>query len=329
MEKIVTFCFLLVGILAFNLGVNVAAEPYPVKSIRWVVPFNPGGGVDVLTRALVREMGKDLNVPIIVQNIPGGGARIGAANVFTSKPDGYTLGTFVVGTLVIPQVILGNAPYDVRKFVWVGSPFSAPFAVWAARKSPLRLLKDLKNLGRPPFIAEVGLSGTPVPPTVLIMKALDVQYKYVTGYGGQAVMNPAVISGEADLVVRTVPSQQPWKEDLRNIATLDDKRHPLAPDVPTVVEQLGPIAEEIVPLSSGLYLIGMPPGTPASAAQVIEKAILKALDSPSFLKWAEKTGFGYDVRKAGAAQTKKIVEKYIAVLNKHEKTMKEVMTKKK
>jgi len=328
MKKISTFCFLLVASLGFNPSVTLTAEPYPAKSIRWVVPFNPGGGVDVLTRALVREMGKDLKVPIIVQNIPGGGARIGASNVFTSKPDGYTLGTFVVGTLIIPQVILGDAPYDVRKFVWVGSPFSAPFAVWAAAKSPLRLLKDLKNLGRPPFIAEVGLTGTPVPPTVLIMKALDMQYKYVTGYGGQAVMNPAVITGEADLVVRTVPSQQPWKEDLRNIATLDDNRHPLAPDVPTVVEQLGAAAEEIVPLSKGLYLIGMPPGTPASAAKVIEKAILKALASPSFLKWAEKTGFNHDLKKANAAETKTIVDKYIAVLNKHEKTMKGVMKKK-
>ena len=328
MKKIFIFCLLLAGSLGFNAGVSVRAEPYPSKSIRWVVPFNPGGGVDVLTRALVREMGKDLKVPIIVQNIPGGGGRIGTANVFTSKPDGYTLGTFVVGTLSIPQVIFANAPYDVRKFVWVGSPFSAPFAVWAATKSSLRLLKDLKNLGRPPFIAEVGLSGTPVPPTVLIMKSLGVPYKFVTGYGGQAVMNPAVITGEADLVVRTVPSQQPWKEDLRNIATLDDKRHPLAPDVPTVVEQLGAAAEEIVPLSSGLYLIGMPPGTPASAAQVIEKAILKALESPSFIKWAEKTGFIHDVKKADAAQTRTIVDKYIAVLGKHEKTMKEVMKKK-
>jgi len=328
MKKICAFFFLLVWSLGFNPGMSVPAEPYPSKSIRWVVPFNPGGGVDVLTRALVREMGKELKVPIIVQNIPGGGARIGASNVFTSKPDGYTLGTFVVGTLVIPQVIFGNAPYDVRKFVWVGSPFSAPFGVWAATKSPLHLLKDLKNLGRPPFIAEVGLSGTPVPPTVLIMKALDIKYKYVTGYGGQAVMNPAVISGEADLVVRTVPSQQPWKEDLRNIATLDDKRHPLAPDVPTVVEQLGTAAEEIVPLSKGLYLIGMPPETPASAAKVIEKAILKALDSPSFLKWAATTGFNHDLTKANAAQTKTIVDKYIAVLSKHAETMKGVMRKK-
>lgn len=325
MKKIFTLCFVLLGSLGFNPGVSVGAEPFPAKSIKWVVPFNPGGGVDVLTRALAREMGKDLKVSVIVQNVPGGGARIGAANVFTSKPDGYTLGTFVVGTFIIPQIIFDDAPYDVREFVWVGSPFSAPFAVWAAAKSPLHVLKDLKNLGRPPFIAEVGLSGTPVPPTVLIMKALDLEYKYVTGYGGQAVMNPAVISGEADLVVRTVPSQQPWKEDLRNIATLDDKRHALAPDVPTVVEQLGSEAEEILPLSSGTYLIGMPPGTPAEAAQVIEKAILKALDSPSFLKWAKKTGFNHDVRKAGAAQTKKIVENYIAVLNKHEKTMKEVM----
>ncbi len=327
MKRILIFSVFLTVTLWFNLSLTVGAEPFPVKSIRWVVPFNPGGGVDVLTRALVREMGKDLKVSIIVQNIPGGGARIGASNVFTSKPDGYTLGTFVVGTLIIPQIILGDAPYDVRKFVWVGSPFSAPFAVWASAKSPLRLLKDLKNLGRPPFIAEVGLTGTPVPPTVMIMKALDQEYKYVTGYGGQAVMNPAVISGEADLVVRTVPSQQPWKEDLRNIATLDVERHPLALDVPTVVEQLGAAGDEIVPLSSGTYLIGMPPGTPAGAAEVMEKAILKALESPSFLKWAKKTGFIHDVKKANAAQTTKIVEKYIAVLNKHEKTMKEVMKK--
>jgi tripartite-type tricarboxylate transporter receptor subunit TctC len=286
--------------------------------------------VDVLTRGLARELTKDLKVSVIVQNIPGGGSRIGASNVFRAKPDGYTMGTFVIGSLIIPQILSGDAPYDVRKFVWVGSPFSAPFAVWVAAKSGMRTLQDLKKqgekLGRPIYIAEIGVTATPVPPTVLLMKALNVKYKYVTGYGGQAVMNPAVIRGEVDLLLRTIPSQRPWYGDVQNIATLGPKRHPLSPDVPTVEEQLGAAAaKEILPLSIGVYLIASPPGTPVQAAQVLEKAVLKALESPRFLKWAKKAGFGYDLTKSGSAETKKIVDTYIAGLKKNADTMKAVM----
>lgn len=326
MKKIFCCFFLcLATSVAFVPGLGAQTEAFPTKRITWVAPYAPGGGVDVFTRALAREFTKELGTTVIVQNIPGGGGRIGASHVFRSRPDGHALGTFVIGSLIIPQILFGEAPYDVRQFVWVGAPFSSPFAVFVAANSPIRSLQDLKKLGRPVWVAEIDVTGTPIPPIVLMMKALNFEYKFITGYGGQALMNPALVRGEADMLVRTVPGQLPWKNDVRNIATMARKRHPLAPDVPTVVEQLGPAGEELLPLSSGTYLVGAPPGTPPHAVQALERALLKAVESPALRKWAERAGFIHDLQVAGSAEAKKTAEDYIASLNRFADTLKPLM----
>ena len=126
MYRILVALLFLAGIAGFPMGTVFGAEGFGDKPIRWVVPYAPGGGVDVLTRALAREVSQDLNVTVIVQNIPGGGARIGTSYVYRGKPDGHTLGTFVNGSLIIPQILFDDAPYDVRKLVWIASPFPPP-----------------------------------------------------------------------------------------------------------------------------------------------------------------------------------------------------------
>ncbi len=326
MKKILfALLFFLGGILVFNAGHGVEAQSFPSKTIRWIVPYSPGGGVDVMTRALARMIGKHSKASVIVQNVPGGGARIGTSHVYRSKPDGYTLGTFVSGSLINPQILFNDAPYDVKKMVWVASPVSAPFGMWVATKSPVKSLKDLKKLGRPVFIGEGGMTASPVPATILTMKALGIKYKYVTGYGGQALMNPAVARGELDLFVRTLPSQVPFKDLTRTIVTMSQKRHPLAPDIPTLEEQIGSVAKDILPMGQGVYLIGLAPGTPEQAAEWLERAILKALGDPAFLKWANRAGFGEDLTRAGRSEAKKIINKHIASLSKHRDSLTAIM----
>lgn len=326
MKRLFAWFMSLAAVCGFTANAGAQTETFPSKQrIMWVAPFSPGGGVDVLTRALAREVTRELGTTIVVQNIPGGGARIGTSHVYRSQPDGHSLGTFVVGTLIIPQVLFDEAPYDVKQFVWIASPYRSAFGVWVSGESPVRSLNDLKKIGRPLFIAETDVTATAVPPAVLIMRALGLEYKFVTGYGGQALMNPAVMRGEADLFIRSIPSQVPWMKDMRNIATLGESRHPLTPDVPTIEEQLGRVADDVLPLSSSIFLIGAPPGTPPHAAQALERAILKAVDSPSLKKWAEKAGFIHDLQSVGSTDTRKIVEGYIGSLNRAADTLKAVM----
>lgn len=329
MHRIFVALLFLAGTLGLYQNAVLGAEGFGNKPIRWVVPYAPGGGVDVLTRALAREVSKDLSVTVIVQNIPGGGARIGTSYVYRGKPDGHTLGTFVNGSLIIPQILFDDAPYDVRKLVWIASPFSAPFGVWVKTQSPVRTLKDFKKLGRPVWIGESGITASPVPATILLMRSMGVDYEYVTGYGGQAVMNPAVIRGELDMFTRTYPSQRPWKDDTRSLVTMDTKRHPLGKDVPTVEEVAGAeVAKQVLPLGSGTYLIAASPGTPSKTADALEQAVLKALQTPRFVEWAKKAGFSSDLTLNGRARTQKIVDDFITTLEKNAATLKEVMTKK-
>lgn len=323
----ISFFFVLLFALGIANNHSLAAESTE-KVIRWIVPYSPGGGVDVLTRALAREVSQNLDTTVIVQNIPGGGARIGTSYVERAKPDN-TLGTFVSGSLLIPQILFDDAPYDVKNLVWIASPFSAPFGAWAKRKSSIKSLKDFKKLGRPVWIGDTGLTASPVPATILLMRALGIDYEYVTGYGGQAVMNPAVMRGELDMFVRTYPSQRPWKEDVGSLVTFAAKRHPLGPDVPTVEEVAGAeVAKQVVPLGSGTYLIAASPGTSPERAAELEKAVFKALKSPRFLKWAKQAGFDSDLQELGSAQTKQFVDDFIATLEQNASTLREAMKKK-
>ena len=113
-------CVLLVGIFATVVAVTPAPAqaPYPDKPIRFVVPFPPGGGADNLARAIVPKAAQILGQPIVIENKPGAGGNIGAADVARAAPDGYTLLHGTNGTHGINQALYAKTGFDpVKDFV--------------------------------------------------------------------------------------------------------------------------------------------------------------------------------------------------------------------
>src|SRR5690606_23430599 len=93
----------------------LAEQSFPSKPITIVVPFAPGGGADILARLISQDVAKNLEVPVLVENRPGGGTLIAAQAVARAKPDGYTVLTAVSATMVMNPHLYADLPYDPKK----------------------------------------------------------------------------------------------------------------------------------------------------------------------------------------------------------------------
>src|ERR1700744_1864152 len=100
------------ALLAATFATSAFAQPYPTRPIRLILPYNPGGIVDFVGRALAQQLGSEIGQPIVSENRAGAGAVVGTDAVIRSAPDGYTL-LLVDPALVINQTLLDPKPYDI------------------------------------------------------------------------------------------------------------------------------------------------------------------------------------------------------------------------
>ncbi len=137
-----------------------AAEDFPSKSISWLVPYAPGGGFDLHSRAVVRGLKKRLGVSVIIKNVPGAGGNIGWNLLWKAKPDGHTLAIVNIPGAIVSELYGKPKPrYRLRKFSRVGRISAAPY-IWAAgAKTLYRALEDLQK-AKEVLIAGVGVGGT-------------------------------------------------------------------------------------------------------------------------------------------------------------------------
>src|SRR6187431_1209947 len=102
-------------ILQMMLATGASAQEWPTKSVRFVVPFAPGGTSEIVARAVAAELTRQLGQTVYVENKPGGAGTVAMADVAKSPPDGYTMILGHVGTLAVNPYMLTNQPYDVNK----------------------------------------------------------------------------------------------------------------------------------------------------------------------------------------------------------------------
>ncbi len=266
--------------LAFALAGATAAQgaqAFPDKPIRVVVPYSPGGGVDIVTRLVTQEMAQDLGQPIIVDNRPGAATNIGLEAVARAQPDGYTLLT-ASNTLAGNAALFSKLPFDPAKdFAAVGAIGYASLVVVVPSDSPHRSLKDLVAYGRahPDKLtyASAGNGSSGHLASELLKREGKFQALHVPYKGGSPAVTD-LLGGRIDFMainpLEVLPHIQSGK--LRALAVLDAKRSPLLPKVPTVVDQGLPDAQAAV----WWGLIG-PAGMPAPVVQRLNQALRKAL----------------------------------------------------
>ncbi|HMN81129.1 MAG TPA: tripartite tricarboxylate transporter substrate-binding protein [Burkholderiaceae bacterium] len=303
----------LLGALA--LACAVAATPaaaqgdaaWPSRPVRVVVPFPPGGGIDVMVRALGQELSQRWGQPVVIENKAGAGSLIGAELVARAPADGYTLLATVNQTMIANRFLYKSLPYDPDRsfepimmlaisdqFLLAHTGLAAndlKEAVALARKQPGGLnYGSFGNGSQPHLLYETlrtreGIELTHVPykgiaPNLTALAAGEV----VLGTGSLAVAQPMITAGR-----------------IKPIAVAGSRRVPQFPNVPTVEEQGYPYAK-----ASIWYALFAPAGTPAAITDRIRNDVRAILNDPAFAA-ANATSKGLTVVAGDRAQLEKTI----------------------
>jgi tripartite-type tricarboxylate transporter receptor subunit TctC len=232
-------CFIVLG-FAVAVG-SAAAQSYPAKPVRIIVPTSPGGGNDFVARLVGQKLSDRLGQQFIVDNRPGAGGSIGTTLAAKAAPDGYTLLLGFVGQLAMYPHVEKIEYNPLRDFVGV-SLLASSYHVLAVHPSlPVRSVKQLIALAK----ARPGelnyASGNPWTPTHLVPEL----FKSVTGtdivaiqYKGSGTAAVGVLSGEAQVIFASVTAVMPHvrSKRLAALAVTSPARSPIFPEVPTLVE---------------------------------------------------------------------------------------------
>lgn len=280
---------------------TAGAQQYPERPIQMIVPFAPGGSLDVIARILQPVLGAQLKgQSVVVINKAGASGTLGTSAVAMAKADGYTIGLLAMGsTAIIPH--FRKLSYDADSFDYICQIYSAPVLIMVGANSPYHDVKSLLAFARAnPKGLFYGSPGIGTPDHINMagfLRAVGVTGTHVPypGSGGAAT---ALLTGEITALSNTSVLMR--AHSLRPLVVLADKRLPDLPEVPTAAE-IGPPVEA----SIWAVIVG-PKGMPREARQALETACRKVLEDPSYRASAERGGFP-PLYRDGAA-TKAFVE---------------------
>ncbi len=269
------------SVLACAPFVAQAQTIYPNKPIKLIVPFPPGGNVDLSARILVPELAKELGQPLVVDNKAGAGGTLGLDAVAKAAPDGHTLGiASPINHLAAPS-LYPKLPYDSEKdFAPVGLIASVPMVLVVGPSSPAKTVQELLALARQkPGALTMASAGSGSGNHIvgeLVQAAANVKFVHVP-YKGSAPANTDLAGGHVDLHFDQLSSVLTLVQGgkLRPLAVTTERRAALLPDVPTLAESGLPQFDASTTL--GLVLPGK---TPAELTTRLNQALNKVLSKP-------------------------------------------------
>ena len=226
------------------VAIAAHAQPYPTKSVRIFVGYAPGGGTDIMARAVALKLSEGLGQQFIVDNRPGANANLAAELAAKAPADGYTL-LMISVSHAISKPIYRKLGYDIeRDFVPVIEVSSVPQFVVVTSALPVKTLRDLVSLAKSrPGQVTYASSGDGSPEHIaaeLFKSMAGVDLIHIPYKGGSPAA-VAVIGGETAVGFNTAPVAIPYIKSgrLKVLAVTEDKRNPALPDVPTVAEAAG------------------------------------------------------------------------------------------
>lgn len=257
-----------------------AADNYPERPISWIVPFPPGGAMDVIARVLSETMSQDLGQSIVVENKPGAGGNIGANYVVKAKPDGYTIMIAANGMAVNP-FLYSRLTYDpIKDFEPISLLAAVPnILVTQADRKDVNSLEDvIRQVKEKPghyTYASAGVGTSIHLAGALFTYTGDLDMLHVP-YKGSGPAVADLIGGQVDYMFDSITSAKPHIESgkLKALAVTTKKRSSTLPDLPTVAES-GMADYELTPW----FATFAPAGTPPEIIEKLNRSMIKAMDT--------------------------------------------------
>jgi tripartite-type tricarboxylate transporter receptor subunit TctC len=268
-----------------------AAQDWPTRPITLVVPFAPGGGIDVSVRIQAQYMGEALGQTFVIENVGGAAGTTGTSRVAKAAPDGYTMLIGNSGTHAYSQSLSKRPLYNaVEDFTPVGLVTDSPRILIARKDLPVNNLQEFiayvkANQDRMQFgSAGVG-AGTHLP-CELLNTAMGVKVTHVPYRGAGPVMQD-LIGGRIDYMCDTIQTgaKQAQAGTVKGIAVMAGKRVPIIADLPTTGEQGLPGVE-----ASVWNAFFFPKGTPDAIVRKLNKVVGDMLDNPDMRRRLQELG---------------------------------------
>jgi tripartite-type tricarboxylate transporter receptor subunit TctC len=278
-----------------------SAQGYPSKTIRYVVPFPPGGITDMMARTIGQKTSDAWKQAVVVDNRAGGNALIGADLVAKSSPDGYTWLAMTI-THTVNATLFPQAPFSFTKDLKAVSVLgSLPMVVVVPQSLPVKSLADLTALGHKRSL-NGGSSGNGTPQHLaleLYRQLAGINAQHIPFKGGAPSMI-SLIGGELDFVITGLPECLPHIKSgkLRALAIASSARHPFIPEVQTTAE-LG-LPSLTITSWTGLMV---PSGTPKDIVTRINAEVASVLKQPDTAERVRAQGFDIVANSAEAAQS--------------------------
>ena len=260
------------------------AQPYPNRSIRFVVPSPPGGITDILARAISKTLSDIWGQPVIVDNRPGAGQNYGSEIVAKSQPDGYTILFGGIANTIAPALYPKLAYDPIKDLAWVTSMARVPVLLVVYPNLPVNNIKELIALAKAqPGKLTYGSSGIATSghlagELLRYMSQIDITH---VPYKGSALALPDTISGRVSVYLGAMSSPMPYVRSgrLRAIGICSIQRSPAEPDIPTLHEQ-GLTGFD----TSTFYAVATRAGTPTAIINKLNEEIVRAIKRPEVSK---------------------------------------------
>jgi tripartite-type tricarboxylate transporter receptor subunit TctC len=272
-----------------------AEYPKAGATLRYIVPFPPGGLTDVMARLVGQQLGSRWGVNVVIDNKPGNGGQIGADAAAKAAGDGYTLLAITLTHAANVTLFKGRAPFDFQRDLKPAALLAgSPMLVVVPASSPIKDFKDLTVRARGGQL-NAGSSGNGTPPHLtlaLFADTLKVNVQHVPYKGGAPSMTD-LIGGQLDVIFSNLPESIAHVKagKLRALAIASSARHPLVPDVPTTAEVGMPQL-----LVENWTAIMAPAATPDAVVDKIGTEVVAIMGGADITERARTQGFRVDAR---------------------------------
>ena len=301
---------------------DAAAAPaescYEGETVRYLVPYPPGGGYDIIARAVSPFLEEELGATFVVDNMPGAGGLLAANELNTSPADGLTIGLFpgegLVGTALAEA---SGAQFDPTEFTYVARLAQEPRLVIAGTPSAIDTAEDLLTADNVRY-GTTGVGGSDHIDAIVLPRILGIEdsVEIITGFDGIAEIAPAAVRGDIDIASGSVGSRINVVKtgDFVPVLVVGRERDDLVPDVPAILELDLPGDPELIDGYLGMQEVGRvliaPPGVDESCVSELKNAVETVLGDSGFQDTV-KDSVDVPLEYTDGSEIKAIVEKVL------------------
>lgn len=277
-----------------------AGEFYKDNVIKWIVPYDPGGGYDEYSRILIPYFEKYTGARVDIVNMPGSGGMKGAVEIFNSPSDGRTVGIINGSAMVTNQLAeIEGANYKVGDYNFLGRMVADRRVMVAGAASGIKTFDDLMNNGKTDIVGATGLGGSTYVDAVITGDVLEVDQRVVHGFDRSGDIRTAMLRGDVQAMWGSLGSAIKGIESGDHTLILHGVKNPtgILADVPSIYDiamkmEGGDRRVQILESWDALSAVGRPvaapPGVPEDRLAFLRDAFAKAMNDPEFVAMASE-----------------------------------------